>query len=275
MKRNFLLLFIPLLGLCLHSFAQGNLMITPMRVVFEGNKQREELNIVNLGKDTTTYSISFVQKRMKEDGSFTNIEKPDTGQMFAEPFLRIFPRQVTLAPGEPQVIMLQCRRSADMLAGEYRSHLFFRSESDYKPLSIKNSVRDTTLLSVQLTPIFGMSIPIIIRSGVVNVSATLSDVKLENQQEQAPRLSLTINRTGNISIFGDLSIQYIPDQGKPLQIGEVKGVGVYTNIAKRHITIKLNYPSGKTIRNGKLKVQYVSNGETKRIVYAESDLEIK
>lgn len=274
MQRIFLVILISLLNSGYLIFAQGDLLITPTRVVFEGNKQKEELNLLNMGKDTATYSISFVQKNMKEDGSFVNIEKPDSGQMFATPYLRIFPRQVTLAPGEPQVIMLQCRRNADMPTGEFRSHLYFRSEKDYKPLGMKNSGKDTTLLSVQVIPIFGMSIPIIIRSGSVNASVVLSDLKLEIQQDGVQNLKLTINRTGNISAYGDLIIQYIPMQGKPYQIGTVAGVGVYTNINKRNIAVKLNSAPGKTITDGNLKVQYVSNGETKRVVYAEAELDI-
>jgi P pilus assembly chaperone PapD len=128
MKRIVWIIMIFILGLCYSSLAQGDLLITPSRVVFEGSKQKEEVNLVNTGKDTATYSISFVQYNMKEDGSFVLIEKPDSGQMFAEPFLRIFPRQVTLAPGEPQVIIVQFRRKPDMADGEYRSHLYFRSE---------------------------------------------------------------------------------------------------------------------------------------------------
>lgn len=275
MKRRLLVMLITMLSLSLQSFAQADLLITPIRVVFEGNKQKEELNLANIGKDTAIYSITFVQKNMKEDGSFVNIEKTDSGQMSAEPYLRIFPRMVTLAPGEAQIIALQYRRKPDMAAGEYRSHLYFRSEKSYKPLGMGNAERDSTTLSVQLIPIFGMSIPIIIRTGAVNVSATLSDLKLDSQQNTIQNLKLTIHRTGNISLYGDIIIQYIPVQGKPYQIGRVAGVGVYTDINKRYMVVKLNNTSGKPLKNGKLKVQYISKGETKKpVVYAEGELDI-
>ncbi len=275
MLRILLILLISFLGLSLRSMAQGDLLITPKRIVFEGNKQKETLNIVNLGKDTATYSVSFIQYNMKEDGSFVIIEKPDSGQMFADPLLRIFPRKVTLAPGEPQVIMLQYRRKTAMPAGEYRSHLYFRAEKNSNQLGMRDSANNTTLISVQLIPVYGLSIPIIIHSGAVNVSATLSNLKLDIQNETTQNLYLTINRTGNISIYGDIIIIYIPEQGKPYEIGTVKGVGVYTNINKRNMVVKLNNTPDKPLTNGKLKVQYVSNGETKRVVYAEGEIEIK
>src|SRR4249920_2293167 len=65
-------------------FAQGNLLIFPKRVVFEGGKKTEVITLSNTGKDTAKYSISFVQIRMNEDGSFENISQPDSGQMFAD-----------------------------------------------------------------------------------------------------------------------------------------------------------------------------------------------
>ena len=98
MKRILLILIIVQLGISLNTMAQGDLMVTPSRVVFEGNKQKEQLNLLNMGQDTATYTISFVQRSMKEDGSFVTIEQPDSVQMFSDPYLRIFPRQVTWAP---------------------------------------------------------------------------------------------------------------------------------------------------------------------------------
>lgn len=274
MKRLLLLLLIPMFGLSLRSAAQGDLLITPTRVVFEGNKQKEEMNIVNIGKDTATYTISFLQYNMKEDGSFVAIDKPEPGQMFADPYLRIFPRKVTLAPREPQVIVMQCRRKSDMPAGEYRSHLYFRAEKDLKPLGMSNASSDSTKLNVKLVPIYGLSIPVIIRSGEVNVSVTLSDLHLENQADDIHNLKLSINRTGNISVYGDILVQYIPDNGDAVEIAQVKGVGVYSNLNKRNLTLKLNNIPGVSLNKGKLKVQYTGNGDAKKTVYAEQELQL-
>jgi hypothetical protein len=272
MKRILLVMLVAISGFCSQSFAQGDLLITPKRVVFEGNKLREALNLVNIGKDTAVYSISFIEYNMKEDGSFVIIEKSDSGQMFANPYLRIFPRRVTLIPGEPQVIMLQCRRNPDMKPGEYRSHLYFRAEKDLKPLGEKS--KDSSQLSVQLIPVYGLSIPIIIRSGSINVNSALSNLKLDNQQEGTQYLKFTINRSGNISVYGDIIIEFVTLQGKSYQVGAINGVGVYTNLKERNISVRVNNISGSPLKNGKLRVQYVSNGETKRVAYAEAELDI-
>ncbi len=274
MKRFILLSLIPMLGFGFQSLAQGDLIISPSRMVFDNKKQMQELNLVNIGKDTADYTISFVQKNMNEDGSFVNIEKPDAGQMFAEPYIRIFPRTIRLAPGKPQVIKVQYTRKNDMADGEYRSHLFFRAEKNGTPLGMADTKIDATKLVVQLIPVFGISIPIIIYSGSVSMGSTLSDMKISSEQNDFQTLKFTINRTGNKSIYGDLAVEFAPKQGKPYQVGIMNGVGVYTNIDKRNITLNLNNNLGKKLKNGKLKVKYMSSNEKKPALLAKAELDI-
>jgi P pilus assembly chaperone PapD len=255
--------------------AQGDLLVTPSRVVFEGSTQKEVLNLVNMGNETTTYSVSFVQRAMKEDGSFIEIAQPELGQNFADPYLRIFPRQVTLAAQESQAIVLQYRRKPDMRPGEYRSHLYFRSEKNYIPLGDTKTAKDAKSLSVQLIPIFGMSIPVIIRTGETEVTASLTDLQLESKDQTKQNLSFNINRTGNISLFGDIRVQFIPEKGKAYDVAAVNGVGVYTTINSRKMTVRLDSNTGELLNKGKLQVTYRSNGATKAVVYAATDLLIE
>ena len=275
MKKIVFLTLILIPAFSINVLAQCNLLITPMRVVFDGAKQNQELSLVNIGKDTATFSISLMQYNMNEDGNLVKIERIEEMQRSAVPYLRIFPRQVTLAPGEPQVIMLQFRRSADMSANEYHSHLYFRAEKNNDPLGFKKPDQDTTQLSIQLTPLYGLCIPIIIRTNEAKVSTTLTNLKLESQEESSHYLKLTINRAGNVSTYGDIIVDYIPLQGKEVQIAAIRGVGVYTDITKRNITIKLNNPTSTTLTKGKLKIRYITNEENKKpVVYAVGELDV-
>ena len=263
------------MAFCQASFSQGDLLVTPTRVVFEGNKQKEPLYLANVGADTATYSVSFLQYRQTEDGGYTTIEKADSGQMFAEPYLRIYPRTITLAPQESQSLILNVRRTADMPEGEYRSHLYFRSEKNYKPLDNKKNDTMKTL-SVKLIPIYGISIPIIIRNGNLQARTTLSDLQIVFEADSSVSLKLTINRIGNKSVNGDFSVEYTPTQGKPYEIGMVKSVSVYTNINKRYFAIKLNKTPGLTLKNGKIKVTYTNAEEAKKgEVLATGELDLK
>ncbi len=262
--------------LTFQTFAQGDLLITPNRVIFEGRKQKEQLNLINSGNEVATYTVSFVQRRMNEDGSFEVITEPDSGQMFADPYLQIYPRRVTLQPGEAQVVLLQVRRKPGMQDGEYRSHLYFRSEKVYKPLGSEELPKDSTSLSVQIIPIFGMSIPIIIRSGEVSATAFLSNLKLEFDKNKNPYLTFILNREGNISVYGNCIVEYLTEKGEPVQIGAVNGLAVYTNLDKRYVAVKLTPADGISLTKGTLILSYVSRDETKtQEVYAEAELDLK
>jgi len=273
MKNKLLFLILIILGVSnIKTHAQGDLLITPNRVVFKTRQIKEVLNLLNTGKETTTFSVSFVQRRMNEDGSFTIITETEEGQMFADPYLRIYPRRVTLMPGEAQVVMLQRRRRADMKPGEYRSHLYFRSEKNYSALG-KEEKDEVQAFSVELTPIFGISIPIIIRAGDINATAEITDLKLENQQET--KLTFTLNRKGNISIYGDFTVDYFPLEGESYTIGAMKGVAVYTNINKRFISIGLNKKPGLDLNKGILKIRYTSRaGDGPIELFAAKNLQL-
>lgn len=270
-------IFIITLGVILAQLtkAQGDLLITPIRVVFEGNKQKETLSLLNIGNDTNAYSISLINYHMKEDGGFEIASKPDSSENFADDLLRIFPRRVILAPGEPQVIMLQWIRKPNLMDGEYRSHLYFRADKTNAPTNRKNNSSDTAQMSVQLIPVYGISIPVIIRTGITHVKCSFSDIRIITNPDQSQILKFSINRTGNISVYGDIRIKFIPAKGNPYEIGFLKGVGVYTNIEKRSISLKLSDTFSNKLKNGKIHIAYSNGSDKGYTVYAEHELDIR
>lgn len=253
--------------------AQGDLLISPLRVTFEGNKKSQEINLANVGKDTATYAISVVDYRMKEDGSFEQITVPDSGQNFAGPYIRFFPRKVTLAPNEAQVVKLQVVKSAQMVNGEYRSHLYFRAVPDEKPLG-EAPKQDTGGISISLKPIFGITIPVILRVGENDANVTLSDLSFVMAGDTA-KLGLSFNRTGMMSVYGDVKVDYISPSGKKTQVKIVKGVGVYTPIPVRRFNMELDNDKKVDYSKGKLHIVYTLQTSDKSEKKAEAEIELK
>jgi hypothetical protein len=257
---------------CISVNAQADLLITPFRVVFEGTKQMEELSVSNISKDTARYNISFIQYRMTENGAFQQIDKPDTGQMFSDKFLRIFPRAVTLAPNETQMVKVQVKQSTDMIDGEYRSHLYFRSAKPNDNKAITSTTKDTAV-GIKLTPIYGISIPIIIRKGNLSVTTNIDKVELSQPTDTSKQLTFVIHRSGTESVFGDIYVTLIDDSGKSYTAGVMRGVSVYTPNLTRTISVKLdtkNIPAYK----GTLKINYGLNSP-KKVTYCTYDYTIK
>ena len=252
--------------------AQGNLLIMPRRVVFEGTKKSQELTLANTGKDTAKYVVSILQMRMKEDGSFEQIVTPDSGQFFADKYFRFFPRTVTLTPNKSQVVKMQLIKPAKLPAGEYRSHIYFRAVRKDVALGEEPLQKDSTAVAVRLTPVFGITIPAIIRTGECSVNITLGDVALEMYNDTIPRLQMNFNRTGNISVFGDITVNYISPEGKVIRVAIVKGVAVYTPNVFRKFQCNLDKTPGVDYHKGKLHILYSTPADIKVSKIAEAEL---
>jgi P pilus assembly chaperone PapD len=256
-----------------NTSAQGNLLITPKRAVFEGNKKSMDLNLANVGEDTATYAISLVQIRMTEEGGFETITEPDEGQLFASPYLRFFPRSVTLGPNEAQTVKVQLVKAGGLAPGEYRSHVYFRAVPEEKPLGEEEvTQQDPASISVKLVPIFGITIPVIIRVGKPDVSVTLSDLVLSFENDTIPKLKFTFNRAGNYSVYGDITVDHISPGGTVTRVGIANGIAVYTPNTKRNFEFSLFTDKGVDYSAGSLLVTYSAPSDVKPEKYAGAEL---
>lgn len=249
--------------------AQGDLMVMPKRIVFDGSQRSQEINLANTGSDTAVYAISFINYKMTESGNFEQVEEPEEGQRFATDFLRYFPRQVTLAPNEAQTIRVQLTRTGNLEQGEYRSHVYFRAVEEQTALG-ETSTEEAEGISINIKTVFGISIPVIIRQGESTTRITLSDINLNTEGEN-PKLSMSINRSGNMSVYGNLKVDHIAPNGTTTEIGMVKGVSVYTPNEKRNFSMELRNAGGVDLNSGKLQISY---SEEKGDILATSQLNL-
>ncbi|MEO8431435.1 MAG: molecular chaperone [Acidobacteriota bacterium] len=239
----------------------GDLLVAPTRIVFEGRTRAAELTLLNIGKQTATYRISFTHLRMGETGDLKEIDKAEPGDRFADDLVRYSPRQVTLDPNVAQTIRLQVRKPEGLADGEYRSHLLFRAvppESSQPETSVEAPEKKTGY-SIRLTPIYGVSIPVIVRSGAVSVKVTLSDLEVRPPENPGDPMSLDmkIRRDGNESVYGNLRVTFVPLSGKEQVVAVLNGVAVYTPNTQRLLRFPLQPPPGLALAKGRLKVSYV------------------
>ena len=80
------------------------------------------------------------------------------------------------------------------------------------------------------------------------------------------------NRTGNMSVYGDLTVDHISPQGKITRVGVANGVAVYTPNTRRKIILNLMNAPGVEFNTGKLKVTYSASSDVKPARLAEAEL---
>lgn len=264
------LLLIPLSGV-----VRADLMLYPTRIVLEQDRNAAQVELINNGRESATYRISLVNRRMSESGEMLEIDTPRPDERFADPLLRYAPRQVTLAPGASQTIRMMVDLPPQLATGEYRSHLQF---DRLPPPSGASSIESALTLGdrqigVRLTPLIGASIPVIVRHGETSATVKLSDLRLDQHQESGlPLLMMVLHRSGNRSVYGDITVSFIPQHGPAQQVGGAGGVAVYTPNAVRRATLLLEPPPGLKLERGRLQVSYRERAEDGGRLLAEAQL---
>lgn len=255
--------------------ALGQLMVSPTRVVFEGNERTKQINVINNGAETGRFRISFVRRNMNSEGNIKEIDKDEPG-MYSDGMVRFSPRQVTLEPGQSQTVRLLLRKKSGITDGEYRSHMMFQSLPDPAASDISNLAgSQKEKLTISLIPVVGITIPVIVRQGNLDTKISLSDfeIKQGNSVKAQSILSLKINREGTKSAYGDFNVYFTPKNGAPITIGKINGVAVYTSTTSRNLEIKLQMPENFSLSNGELRVVYLEPGKDEKSgLIAESRL---
>ena len=256
----------------------GNLSVAPTRVVFEGRTRSAQVALINQGKAAQTYRISFTQMRMTEDGHFEEIDTQEPSSAFADRLLCYSPRQVTLEPGVAQTVRLLLRKPADLAPGEYRSHLLLRAvPPEDTGTSIESLELGDGAVGVQLIPIFGISIPVIVRHGDLSADVTVTDLAFQaaTETDEKPTVSFRLERTGDRSVYGDVTVTLTPENGgSETVVQQVKGLAVYTPNPSRTVRLALHPPEGVDLRNGRLKVTFAERPETPGAVAAEGEIPV-
>jgi hypothetical protein len=261
------------------ALAQGpsGLMVSPTRVVFEGRTRSARLTLLNPGTEAATYRIAFKNLRMREDGTFERIEEPRPGQRFAHEMIRYAPRQVVLEPGVQQTVRILLRKPRDLEPGEYRSHLEFLT---LPPATAGADIEAVDLgegeIRVAIRLVFGLSIPVIVRQGELSASVTLTELALETPDtpEGPPLLSMRLNRSGDRSVYGDITVTFRSDGGAETEVGLVRGIAVYTPNESRIARVPLRPPEGVTLTGGRLHVAFSERAEQGGVVRAEAEFPV-
>jgi hypothetical protein len=252
----------------------GDLLVAPTRVVLQGRDRSAELTLVNTGETTATYRISFLNLRMNENGEMEEIQEPGEGERFADSLIRYSPRQVILEPRVAQTVRIQVRKPADLEAGEYRSHMLFRAVPDLSAVGGGVEGPETTEgLNIRLIPVYGVSIPIIVRHAETSASISMTDLQYHHPVNGAsPTVSARILREGNRSVYGEFRAR-IQRTGEV--VASIRGLGVYVPNASRVVTLPLQIAGDRTLAGETLELSFVDGETSEGRTLAKADLPIQ
>ena len=232
------------------SAGVGDLLVAPTRLVLNGGRGAEVI-LNNIGGEPATYRISVEFRRMKADGTLEEVAEPDDSEKAARDMIVYAPRRVTLAPNEPQSVRISARPPKGLADGEYRIHMLFRAIPPATPVTRAASA-PAKGLSFKLTPIYGVTIPVIVRLGNLDVQAGISNVRLDRRNGK-PAIAADISRSGRRSTFGEVRVL---KAGVKDPIAIQRAVAVYTEVSQREVVVPVSDAFTGDV-TGPVTVQYV------------------
>ena len=210
----------------------GDLLVAPTRIILDGRKGTEII-LNNIGDDVATYRVSVELRRMTPEGNLEAVEAPNARETAAQAMVLYAPRKVTLPPHQPQSIRINARAPQGLADGEYRVHLLFRAIPEPRPITAEPPKEG---ISFRLTPIYGVTIPVIVRLGNLEAKAGIANVR-KTVEGGKPVVALDLNRSGERSTFGEVRVTR-PGLAEPLAVAG--GVAIYTEVGKRSVTIPID-----------------------------------
>jgi P pilus assembly chaperone PapD len=214
--------------------AAGDLLIAPTRVVLDGRRGTEVI-LNNIGTEEATYRITLELRRMNDRGRLDDVDPLEATEKekSSVQVIRYAPRRVTLPPNQPQSIRVGLQPTDTLPDGEYRAHMLFRAIP--KAAAADGGQDAGNGLKIQLIPIYGISIPIIVRKGNLAATAALSNVRMSADNE-GPTLEFDISRTGDKSVFGEIHVTK-PGVAEPITVA--KGIAIYPEVASRNVSLPM------------------------------------
>jgi hypothetical protein len=238
--------------------AAGDLLVAPTRVVLDGSRGTEVV-LNNIGAEPATYRISLEIKRMTAAGGLDEIaeDKANPAEKTALDMIAFSPRRVTLPPNQPQVIRVGVRVPEGTPPGEYRAHMLFRAVPDATAaVATDPKAPASGGVSIALTPIYGITIPVIVRVGDLGAEATIGEAWV-GETPDGPAFNFDLARTGNRSVYGDIEVTR-PGLPEPLLVA--RGIAVYPEVGARQVSLRVP-PELAAKLKGPVRIRYTEDRE--------------
>lgn len=242
------------LGVGAPAAAQADLLVAPTRLILD-DRGSGQVILSNIGDKEATYRVTAELRRMTPEGELEDVDAAQATELekAALEMVRFAPRRVVLPPGQPQAIRISSRPPEGLPDGEYRIHLSFNGVPEVAPVAETPAGEAPQGLNIQLTPIYGITIPIIVRKGNLEASAAISNPRIEQDTEGRQYFRLDMARHGSASVFGEIVVTR-PGQSDPVYVA--RGIAIYPEIENRALALPLTPEQAAALAGGSLRIEY-------------------
>lgn len=253
------------IGLTALPASAQDLLVAPTRVVMASGGNAEVV-LSNIGSEPATYRISLELRRMDETGDFDDVAETDANpvERAGLDMVRYAPRRITLLPGQPQAVRISVRPPEGLPDGEYRVHMSFRAIPPAASAEEAADAAPAAGVSIKLTPIYGITIPVFVRKGRLEAQASLANPRVV-EASTGSYLELDMGRTGQRSVYGEL----IGKGSRGEVLFSMRGIAVYPEVSRRKVQVPLD-PAQLAKLKGPVRIEYRELPENGGALLAET-----
>ena len=142
--------------------------------------------------------------------------------------------------------------------------MLFRAIPPARPVGAKSD-QPGEGLRFALIPVYGVTIPVIVRLGNLSATAGIANVAKRTEGGQ-PVIGLDLSRMGERSTFGEVRVM---KAGVAEPIALAGGIALYTEIDKRRVTIPIDARFA-AMASGPVTVEYVERTPTGLVTLAST-----
>jgi hypothetical protein len=243
--RLFAVIAFVLLPLCLHA----QVTIAPTNMYIDGNARFGTYMVINNSNDTQEISIDFLfaYSQTDEQGNRTVIQNDTVAAKrysIAE-YIRAFPRNFTLAPGQRQVVRLRLNPPSDLDDGTYWARIKTGSTPEAPPLELQASNAVAARVGIRVEQVTGL----FFKKGSTTTGIEVDEITTNYDQASGKLLVFTdLDRTGNSPFLGSITTSLISQSGEVVREGFISTTIYFDGVHRNEFDIA-DIPNGQyTIR---------------------------
>jgi P pilus assembly chaperone PapD len=222
-------LSLALLSLALLSLSVQAVNISEYRIYLDEDNRDVSFVIFNRQGTYQDCKLRLTHNDFDADSIMHHLAEDIVPDNSAKDWIRFSPREFFLTPAQSQTVRFSMRRKANAQDGEYRSYLLIDCET---APGKEEEGKPKPQVNLQTKLIH--SVPIIVRSGKLEANVWIDNISLQEDV-----LSLTVNRSGNRSVYGDVELLH---KATGELVSMQRNFSIYPESARFHITLGMkNY----------------------------------
>ncbi|MDD9911808.1 MAG: hypothetical protein OXR68_07450 [Alphaproteobacteria bacterium] len=217
------------------SWANALLYVAPSRVVIKGDSRTEVVSVTNKSDQVRRYKIKFIDQVMGANG----VTQPqETFDYSSKRMVRFMPREITLKPGERQLVRLMVRRPKDLADGDYHTHMLFEEEQ-LTAEELASEDLGGNAVKFEVGAIYSVAVPVVVQKGKVFYEVSLLGAEVVKDEKGKSFLQAHVARQGNSEGYGALYTKFIGEDGTEKKLSSPQSIRLYREVDEVRLAVRI------------------------------------